>query len=185
MNCELTNNSWLRLEAINSVVTRHLCESPHLVYGLLAAHRQIDTLTNFTLASGLQEIRHQQRKLELQQKPADSSSTNKGKSRDINTLTEPSGLDQKVSLRDDLHHSLDSLHDELQSEIGANTASPTTHLASTLGSIHSSEKQLGKMRQGRSQSMDGLSGLLATVGKNGFMPSEEWVRHDDLQILRV
>jgi dynactin complex subunit len=45
-----------RLETFNSVIYHQLNENPHLVYAILRAHQDFQSLATFTLVSGLREI---------------------------------------------------------------------------------------------------------------------------------
>jgi High-temperature-induced dauer-formation protein len=189
-----------RLEIFNSVIAYHPSENPNLIYALLRAHRTFEDLGTFTLASGLREVRRIQRAKEEQSHAVDA----KGKSRAAGEeYDQPHQEKQRMLERENAlgisstEQSDDNLtevrvvpRDSPQQEVTGNAeenpsphplASPTIEQV-TFASFSTavSEKARGKMPERRSLSLDTDNSLdratATTVGRNGFVPTQEWVR---------
>ena len=188
------------LEAFNEVVLHNLSENPNLVYGIIRAHKQFEDLGTFTLARGLREIRRVQQAKEERAKQG-KGSIDKGKSRAPDEEEGGTPASEKARL---LRSETDSLDlprvtestdtlpegharpvDEEQPPtrpLMSPTAAESPGLPTPLveGRAAVSEKARGKMRAaGRSLSGD-MTGSLerlaaAGVGRNGFVPTQEWV----------
>lgn len=188
-----TNHDF-RLEIFNSIIAHHPSENPNVIYALLRAHRTLEDLGTFTLASGLRDVRRIQRAKEEQSRAADT----KGKSRaEEEVYDQPHEEKQRMLDRENSlgissrEQSADNLtevrvvpRDALQQE---ETASPQPFMSptmeqTTISNFPSavSEKARGKMPERRSLSLDtdnSLDRVTATaVGRNGFVPTQEWVR---------
>lgn len=184
-----------RLEIFNSVIAYHPSDNPNLIYALLRAHRTFEDLGTFTLARGLRDARRIQLSME-EQSPPDA----KGKSRateeeydqphqEKQRLLEREnalGISSREQSADNLteirviprdHHQQEPAeHEEIPSS--QPFMSPTIDQASFSGfPTVASEKARGKMPERRSTSLDTEDrATAATVGWNGFVPTQEWVR---------
>ncbi|KAI0050002.1 hypothetical protein FA95DRAFT_1537035 [Auriscalpium vulgare] len=183
------------LEIFNNVIAHHLPENPNLIYAILRAHKTFENLGTFTLARGLRDVRRIQQAKEEQARKADT----KGKARE-NVEDQPHEEKQRLLEREALGissqvQSADSLTevrvdprvqpDEEASTAGAVTSeplmSPTVPEPPLTSGFPSavSEKARGKMRERRSMSTDTDASLdrvaAAGVGRNGFVPTQEWV----------
>lgn len=181
-----------RLEAFNGVILHHLKENANLVYGLLSSHKAFEDLGTFTLARGLREINRIQQAKEEQTCKGEGNS--KGKVQRNSVLDENPGSEKARFLeqeggtafpgsdlaaaeiakeRDSLYpHERDGDSEVLdQSFVSPGSETPIR------GGI--SEKALGKMRERGSSSVDMENSIetvaAASVGRNGFVPTQEWV----------
>ncbi|KAH8108473.1 high-temperature-induced dauer-formation protein-domain-containing protein [Phellopilus nigrolimitatus] len=188
------------LEVFNGVILNHLDENPNLIYAILRSHKTFEDLGTFTLARGLREIRRVQLAKEEQAKR--QSGAIKGKKADDTEQEAPEhekarllttesrdalGLSVEPDLEARMPHdrprpvrsdSIQEGHDTEAEQITLTQPlmSPTTSEAPE----SRSEKARGKMRERqRSESLD-MSGSLeriaaAGVGRNGFVPTQDWV----------
>ncbi|KAG6878097.1 hypothetical protein C0992_008585 [Termitomyces sp. T32_za158] len=180
------------LEVFNAVILHHLKENANLVYGILSAHKAFEDLGTFTLARGLREIKRIQRAKEEQTCKAEDNS--KGKT-SMNSVIDENPASEKARF---LEHEggaalpgSDSAAAETAKERDPSCAqerdddsevstqsfmSPGSETQSRGGL---SEKALGKMRERRSSSMDADNNIdcaaAASVGRSGFVPTQEWV----------
>ena len=181
-----------RLEIFNSVIAYHPSDNPNLTYALLRAHRTFEDLGTFTLARGLRDVRKMQVAMEEQSHVQDT----KGKSRAVEEYDQPHQEKQRLLERENAQ-SADSLmevqvvpRDQHQQEPAGYVEeipsspplmSPTLNQATFSGLPTAvSEKARGKMPERRSTSLDTDNSLdratATTVGWNGFVPTQEWVR---------
>jgi hypothetical protein len=181
--------SVFRLEAFNSIILHNLSNNPNLIYGILTAHKTFEDLGTFTLSRGLREIKRVQlAKEELARK-------NEGKSKDKSpaneTGEEEQPSDEKARLLESEQggeNDLATLEEgirqpETRDEVrNPEENSPTSEEQPSVAgpAFAVSEKAKGKMRAQRSMSIDATGSLeriaAAGVGKNGFVPTQEWVR---------
>jgi High-temperature-induced dauer-formation protein len=169
------------LEAFSSVILHNLSDNPNLIYGILTVHKTFEDLGTFTLSRGLREIKRvQQAKEELARKT-------EGKSRD-KSLTDETGeqeepSDEKARLLESEHggeNDLATLEEGTRRPDNLDgTRNPNLSISEELSAEPTSEKARGKRRAQRSMSMDATGSLeriaAAGVGKNGFVPTQEWV----------
>ena len=181
-----------RLEIFNSVIAYHPSDNPNLIYALLRAHGTFEDLGTFTLARGLRDVRRMQLAREEQSHVQDI----KGKSRAVEEYDQPHQEKQRLLDRENAQ-SADSLmevqvvaRDQHQQEPAGYVEeipssppfmSPTLDQATFSGLPTAvSEKARGKMPERRSTSLDTDNSLdratATTVGWNGFVPTQEWVR---------
>ncbi|KAF8212473.1 high-temperature-induced dauer-formation protein-domain-containing protein [Mycena galopus ATCC 62051] len=172
------------LEIFNSVILHNLSANPNLIYGILSAHKTFEDLGTFTLSRGLREIRRVQLAKEEQARKADT----KGKGSQTPD-DEPQPHEEKAKLlRHESENAL-SQNDSTEAsprpsqgqdpEISLDLPSSPTSSENIPGSTSGSEKARGKMKARRSQSLDRNGSLdrvaAAGVGRNGFVPTQEWV----------
>ncbi|KAK7693228.1 hypothetical protein QCA50_002794 [Cerrena zonata] len=177
------------LEAFNSIILRNLSDNPNLVYAIIRAHKSFEDLGTFTLAGGLREIRRKQQAKE--ERARQDSGVDKGKQRADADLEEGPHEEKARLLRNEQNNSIDlprrtesieTLPEASEQSTGgpAPASVPTSpNSANIPSSREPSEKARGKMRAGRSLSSE-MTGSLeqlasAGVGRNGFVPTQEWV----------
>lgn len=180
-----------RLEVFECVLLRNLADNPNLVYNIVRSHKTFEDLGTFTLAGGLREIR----RVQLAKEELARTTLDKGKNRRTSHESEAPGDDKARLLRSESQNSFDvhtpgSPVDDIEAQRHShsedqNTGRPLTSptiAETTLAEIQErgmSEKARGKMRAGRSLSEDmtgSLERLAASgVGRNGFIPTQEWV----------
>ncbi|KAJ7684956.1 high-temperature-induced dauer-formation protein-domain-containing protein [Mycena polygramma] len=174
------------LEIFNSVILHNLSANPNLIYGILSAHKIFEDLGTFTLSRGLREIRRvqlakeeQARKADLKGKgprtPEDDSQPHEEKAKLLRDESENAlGLSDSVEAHEPSPRQSQGQDPEISMVL---PSSPTSE--SMLGSTSASEKARGKMKARRSQSPDRRGSLdrvaAAGVGRNGFVPTQEWV----------
>ena len=194
--------SLLRLEVFNGIILNHLDENPNLIYALLRSHKTFEDLGTFTLARGLREIRRVQLAKEEQANRqardakgkkndnAEAEAPEHEKARLLSTESRDAlGLsgDQDLEARMPIDRPRPILRTESTAlgdlESGSDRAIPGQPLESPVTSETPSaisEKARGKMRERpRSESLDTTSSLeriaAAGVGRNGFVPTQDWV----------
>lgn len=183
-----------RLEAFNSVILHNLSDNPNLIYGILTAHKTFEDLGTFTLSRGLREIRRVQLAKEEQARSAEGKLKGKSSANDAGENEEPSA--EKARLLESEHigetelesleegtrvpEAMDGVHDTQADTTIHPLTSPTSDVSPLPAGPASavSEKARGKMRARRSISLDTTGSLeriaAAGVGKNGFVPTQEW-----------
>lgn len=180
------------MEAFNSVILHNLSDNPNLIYGILTAHKTFEDLGTFTLSRGLREIRRVQLAKEEQARQAEGRAKGKSAARDVDNEEEPSAEKARLLESEQLGETdLETLEEgtrEPDVREGAHSPedepaahplnSPTSEMPPPAGSAVS-EKARGKMRARRSMSVE-MTGSLERiaaqgVGKNGFVPTQEWV----------
>lgn len=182
--CELT-----RLEVFNGVILNNLNENPNLVYAILRSHRSFEDLGTFTLARGLREIRRVQLAKEEQAKRQAGNVKGKaGRQGDqeapehekARLLSEDSrdalGLSRESDLEAGLapNRTMSPQSDSFPEQEGDAPTSPPSDPSEP------SEKAKGKMRaRSRSASLEMSASLeriaAVGVGRNGFVPTQDWV----------
>ena len=180
---------YFRLEAFNSVILHNLPDNPNLIYGILTAHKTFEDLGTFTLSRGLREIRRIQLAKEEQTRQAEGRvkgesaadneeepSAEKARSLGSEQLGETELETLEEGTREpDVPDGARGPEDETSAHI---LSSLTSEIPSPAGSAPS-EKARGKMKARRSVSVE-MTGSLERiaaqgVGKNGFVPTQEWV----------
>ncbi|KAJ1311517.1 hypothetical protein OPQ81_010003 [Rhizoctonia solani] len=156
------------LEVFNNIITHHLQDNPNLIYSLLRARNVIEGLSVFTLRGAVREVKRREE--------AAKGLNNKGKDKLVTGTDNPDLSKEKRDLIERERAHMVPTPEELESGLAAGD----DELAAP---ISMSEKARGKMREdaglGRKESID-LSAeeeLAAAValGKNGFVPTQEWV----------
>ena len=193
-----------RLEAFNAVISHHLPENANLVYGILRAHKTFEDLGTFTLARGLREVKRIQLAKEEQANKADAKGKSRAvgeheqpheekqrllereNSSALSLSSRVQSVDSLAEVRviprdgvpvDGTGHAAAAAEElpSVQPLMSPTTESPPAHGAQS--SV--SEKVRGKMRERRSLSLDTDASLdrvaAAGVGRNGFVPTQEWV----------
>ncbi|KAJ7172707.1 high-temperature-induced dauer-formation protein-domain-containing protein [Mycena filopes] len=172
------------LEIFNAVILHNLASNPNLIYGILSSHKTFEDLGTFTLSRGLREIRRVQLAKEEQ---AARKPDVKGKGPRIPGDDSQPHEEKAKLLRDESDNAasqIDSTETSPRQSQGQDPeismvlpTSPTSE--SMPESTSASEKARGKRKARRSQSLDRNGSLdriaAAGVGRNGFVPSQEWV----------
>lgn len=150
----------IRLEIFNSVILHSFSENPNLIYAILSSHKSFEDLGTFTLLRGLCEIKHARLVKEEQARKSEGS-------------LEPrdSGDVEKARL---LSEGIVNEEDESAGQVEASVGGGNTNVAEGSTSPKS-EKARGKMKERHSFSAEDVGVAAASVGRNGFVPTEEWV----------
>lgn len=202
-----------RLEALNSILFHQLSNNPNVVYSILRSHQVFEGLGTFTLAKGLREVRRiQQMKDERAAQLA--AKAKGGKPASTTTANSDPNAPEKISLlrgaSEDVEDALDAAErgENLREDsVGGGAPLPPTPASDgenplsratspdsgdnlpAIGRPRMSEKARGKMRE-RSVSLETLDPELERiaaqgVGRNGFIPTQEWVRFRRLYYLEM
>lgn len=177
----LANDS--RLEVFNSVIFHQLSDNPNLLYGILTAHTTFQELGTFTLARALREIKRTE--LAREEQAAQLERDRKGLNHQEDDL-ERGGLHaEKVRLLqqqdDTIDREAESSHDpNMEGEEEPTVSRPIVLESSeSIPGTPTTEKARGKMRERRSHPLDENSSvdeaISAGIGRNGFVPTQEWV----------
>lgn len=172
----------------SSVIYHHASQNPNITYGILQSRKTFEDLGTFTLARGLREVKRAQQAKEASQQ-ANPNSKGKGsvdevemadagaeKARLLENEGASRGNDSTERERDD-SSARGSLGEDV---LTRPLMSPNAELPYSTISVDSpiSEKARGKMRARRSLSVDTINSLdraSLNIGKNGFVPTQEWV----------
>jgi hypothetical protein len=164
-----------------------------LVYNIVRHHKTFEDLATFTLARGLREIRRVQQAKEERTKGTDDKGKTATQSTEVeeprdekarlarSESTASIELSRVASGPDDIEAQRHSSTEE-DTRTGRPLMSPPLNTDAALPDGQAdgpSEKARGKMRAGRSMSED-MTGSLerlaaAGVGRNGFVPTQDWV----------
>ncbi|EIN03674.1 hypothetical protein PUNSTDRAFT_47999 [Punctularia strigosozonata HHB-11173 SS5] len=172
---------YFMLEVFNSVILHNLSDNPNLVYAILVSHKTFQDLGTFTLARGLREVRRVQLAKEEQAKKAEGDAKGKGRGSGEAHVEKARLLERESQSARQSEENLSRLERQDSGvEVTRPLMSPTSGEppASRTGSpARASEKARGKMRERRSISMDSELERIASagVGRNGFVPTQEWV----------
>ena len=151
------------LESINAILYHHPAENPNVVYAVLKNHLLFERLGTFTLASGLRDIR----RMRAANQEQDVRTAEEGKGKGKASMEGETATEEKARL----------LAEEGSLSIDLEAGQATT--SSAAGAAGTSEKTRGRLRD-RSQSVDIAPtmerALAAEIGRNGFVPTQEWVR---------
>ena len=174
-----------RLEVFSSVIYHHASQNPNITYGILQSRKTFEDLGTFTLARGLREVKRAQLAKEAS-KQAIPNPKGKGSVGDVEMADAGA---EKAMLLENEGASRGSDSTEREREDSSAQASPGEEVLtrplmspnaelpySTVDSPIS-EKARGKMRA-RSLSVETISSLdraPLVIGKNGFVPTQEWV----------
>ncbi|CAG8686352.1 13786_t:CDS:2, partial [Acaulospora colombiana] len=180
-----------RLDAFNSIILRHPSQNPHLLYAMLRSHVLFEDLGTFNLARGLRDIKR--REEEERNKSLTSPTHAKGKSptRGEDTtgqqaheekarLLAAEGIEPHSMGGDIDRNGIDASLGSMRISSPPPTSSSSWEGEGAAGTSddvsHISEKARGKMRQ-RNESLDVTAELAAAaqIGRNGFIPTQEWV----------
>ena len=172
----------------SSVIYHHASQNPNITYGILQSRKTFEDLGTFTLARGLREVKRAQQAKEASQQ-ANPNSKGKGS---VDGVEMADAGAEKARLLEDEGASRGNDSTERERDDGSAQASPgedvltrplmspNAELPYSTVTVDSpiSEKARGKMRERRSLSVDTINSLDRTslvIGKNGFVPTQEWV----------
>ncbi|KAL1742803.1 high-temperature-induced dauer-formation protein-domain-containing protein [Schizophyllum fasciatum] len=167
------------LEVFNGIIFHQLSDNAHLLYALLQAHQTFEDLATFTLARGLREIRRVQRaKEDLQRRRGSRDSLGHSRTDSAARGRAPRTPEANIS-RSGTPDSVEkgrSLDSARLMEEGA--AHGPSDAESVPRSQRRSEKARGKMkeRSPEDEMDESLERIAAAgVGRNGFVPTQDWV----------
>lgn len=162
----LTHNN--RLEVFNSV-THNVSDNPNLIYAILSSHNIFEDLGTFTLTRGLREIKRAQVLKEEQAQKADGTVKSRG-SEESRESSDP-GAEKSRLLSEE-----DQPNTEGETSVEGGSPEEAEEGRASNSTTRASEKARGKMRERRSSSIDVVGVPATSVGRNGFVPTQEWVR---------
>lgn len=171
------------MEVFSAVIHHHPAENPNITYGILQSRKIFEDLGTFTLARGLREVKRAQLAKEDRAKNA------KGKAPMTDIELGDAGAEKARLLESEgaiRSHSQEREQDSNGSPrtsqgdetITRSFMSPGTENPYSADSPVS-EKVRGKMRERRSLSIDNINSLDRLppgFTRNGFVPTQEWVR---------
>lgn len=159
------------LEAINAILHHHPAENPNAVYAILKHHAVFERLGTFTLAGGLREARRAQ-----EQGTGKGRGEGKGRAGEVEGERE-TAVEEKARLLA-AEGSTRSGSVDLEAGPAGRATTSSAAAAAAAGAATSPEKARGRSRD-RSESVDSAPverALAAEIGRNGFVPTQEWVR---------
>ncbi|KAG8821176.1 hypothetical protein FRC19_008197 [Serendipita sp. 401] len=196
---------YFMLDAFNSILFHHPSENPHFLYSLLRSHAIFQDLAIFTLARGLRDIKQReeetrssehgpnpQAKQSTRNSDASPEAPHEEKARLLAAegRVSPPLVDRQSIARELesssplantlLNQSIESIRIASPPPTGSSNWSEQRQFASSSGDHGQalSEKARGKLRE-RDDSLDmsdpALRAAAVAVGKNGFIPTQEWV----------
>lgn len=173
-----------RLEAIGAVVYHHAAENANITYSILQSRKLFEDLGTFNLARGLREVR----RVQLAKEEREKNSPTKPKAKVVDDLEvgDPSAekarlLQSEGATRPDSSHEANTDNDDPRAsdvDLSAASLSPNSDNPYDPPVSPLSEKARGKMKERRSLSLDTVSPLdrvPLNIGRNGFVPTQEWV----------
>lgn len=181
-----------RLEIFNSILHYNLGENANITYGILQSRKAFEDLGTFTLARGLRDVKRAQlEKEERAKKAANAQSHDKGKARVHDIEMGDPGAEKARLLESEGANDLERDTVTTPRESQGDEARPGLTSAASDISTHSSqqsplsEKARGKMRERHSASIESAAALALdpaslNIGRNGFVPTQEWVGGDIL-----
>ncbi|KAK7472605.1 hypothetical protein VKT23_000718 [Stygiomarasmius scandens] len=176
---------YFMLEVLNSVIFYHLSDNPNLIHGILSSHKTFEQLGTFTLSRGLREIRRVQLAKEEQVRRNDSddkrtshrppSDEHAPREEKKSLLSNEEDQDQESHLPEEQR----GRRSDVERILPETMTSPSAGTTQEMGGEPSgpSEKAKGKMKERRSSSNSSSLERIAAqgVGRNGFVPTQEWV----------
>jgi hypothetical protein len=182
-----------RLDTFNSILLRHPSQNPHLLYLMLRSHILFEDLGTFTLARALRDIkrREEEERNKSQMPPTKGKSPTRGdgaagqqaheeKARLLAAEgVEPHSLGGDIDIPgDNVSASLGNMRISSPPPTSSTSWGGQDVAGTSDGEPYISEKARGKMRQ-RNESLDLTAtaelAAAAQVGRNGFIPTQEWV----------
>ncbi len=178
----------------NGIIQNNLNDNPNVTYAIIRSHKLFEDLGTFTLASGLREVKRiqltkeEQAQLDAKKgRRKDSTELEKRQASTNEHLETDSRNTGEVSVRGSDSEMIASAQ-PLMSPSGEEF--PMIVPTSEESASQPSEKARGKMpARSSSFSEDAAGGLerlaSAGVGRNGFVPTQEWVRRDFDRLLSL
>lgn len=165
----------IRLEVFNSIILHNLSDNPNLIYAILSSHKAFEDLGTFTLSQGLREIKRAQQLKEQQQARGPESNPKTRGSVESRDSSDP-GAEKARLLNEEA--ATEEGEPEAEGETSGEGGNPdvTEEGSASDPASRRSEKARGKMKERRSLSVEDVGVAAASVGRNGFVPTQEWVR---------
>ncbi|KAF9533431.1 high-temperature-induced dauer-formation protein-domain-containing protein [Crepidotus variabilis] len=172
------------LEAFSAIIYNHPAQNPNITYGILQSRKAFEDLGTFTLTRGLREVRRVQLAKEERERKLMNPKAKAGVNDD-----DPgdAGAEKARLLENEAATRSRSNSQDRDLEAGLSPRQSDEAVTRSLVSPSSdnpyasespvSEKARGKMRE-RSMSSDTMASLdrvPLNIGRNGFVPSQEWV----------
>ena len=169
------------------MIFHHFADNPNLLYAIITSHRTFQELGTFSLARGLREIRrvelakeeqarqaeHERRLNSKQDIDVEAGDPQAEKARLLQNESEAATARSVVEPSRESTPEVDNgLNVDLSSRFTTSDNSPPPNRF---------EKTRGKMRERTSESLDigGMERFTVGVGRNGFVPTQEWVRRNN------
>jgi len=169
------------LETLNGILYHQLADNPNIVYTILRSHKTFEDLGTFTLARGLKEIQRIQQAKE-EQRDVKSPDSQGGQRDEKAVLLGRERESESEERPDSVRNSEDHGAGGTPSDAAATSEEPTEPDQGAGGTPKKvSEKARGKMRARSSESVDTTASLErltaagVAVGRNGFVPTQDWV----------
>jgi hypothetical protein len=168
------------LEVFSAIIRHHPAENPNITYGILQSRKIFEDLGTFNLARGLREVRRiQLAKEEREKNLTDPKAKTKAIVDDVELAdagAEKARLLQNegATQQPDVEVSLSAR----TSEEVLTTSAMSPRSDNPYDTLAISEKVRGKMRERSSLSVDSMNSLdrvPLSIGRNGFIPTQEWV----------
>ena len=167
----------------NSVIFHQLSDNPNLLYAILTAHKTFQELGTFTLPRALREIKRTELAREEQAAQLERDRKGLGNQEDDLERGDPHAEKVRLLQQEDgtLDREAESSHDpNMEGEEEPTVSRPIVPQSTeSVPGTPTSEKARGKMRERRSHSLDENSSaertMSAGIGRNGFVPTQEWV----------
>lgn len=166
------------MEVFNGPILYNPADNANLIYAILGAHKAFERLGTFTLTQGLREIKRVQAAKE-EQPPA--------LERKVSSLSEDDASQEKArllrteSLNDSVVVHPETSETDAPADGSGVRSSPEEGSPLAGASAFPSDKARGKRKERSSSSVDetAIAESLSAmgVGRNGFVPTQEWVRY--------
>ncbi|KAG9024760.1 hypothetical protein FRB95_011122 [Tulasnella sp. JGI-2019a] len=190
------------VEVLNQIIFHQFSSNPNLIYAILRSHKTFEDLGTFTLSKGLREIRRVKEAKEEAERIKAGKGDDKGKAVEMapptRSLVRAHSPGSRTSLTDDQSSEKAPLNRTTSESLGRSSQDdegerpvpiPQTPTERSLSSLRltspppsipgRSEKARGKMRQNDPLDEEYDPELeriaAAGVGRNGFVPTQEWV----------
>lgn len=165
----------------NGVIQHHLSDNPNLIYGVLSAHKVFEDLGTFTLTKALREIK---RVRAIKDQQGQGNDTKRPSQEDDNEDTSEKARllvsESSQDLASGPNETTSGVTDSPDGPIPLPLTSPTSETMRETTQGPPSEKARGKQKERRSSSLEidlTIERIAALgIGRNGFVPSQEWVR---------
>ncbi|BFZ59977.1 hypothetical protein YB2330_000999 [Saitoella coloradoensis] len=180
------------LEAFNGVIENQFHENPDLVYAILRAHRRFESLADFNLEKGLEDIQRIKQKKDEAKKAAEERGEVKPMTQ--RPVLSPRSTDATFAIGEDDEDEKKSRSNSIADASRIPLTSPSER-DSSIGSIDwnlqspplrvMSEKARGKLPEGVTTPRRGSNASLASgmfnfassfaIGKTNFTPTQAWL----------
>ena len=137
-----------------------------MIYAVLSSHKSFEDLETFTLLRGLREIKRARLVKEEQARKPEGPLERRN--------SNGPGVEKARLLSEEGANEGDESVVEIEAFVGGDNPDVAEGSASD-SAFPKSEKARGKMKERRSLSVEDVGVAAASVGRNGFVPTQEWV----------